>query len=352
MDTTAIVNHLSNEAETNTVVLLTNSLYQTVKYLQSELPGVGFVHEPATLHHAKYLSLLETLDITLLTSNKGVLDNTTRTQEVLVTSSNAKVMRAAYGRGQRRFMVSTHKEIQKLRTIVGDDFNLILNCNEENWTNSLTSEITNISLSFMNTGLLKDMGTLASRIHAVLDDTINKGICVTDVIIGPIDELEDVKGLKTMLMSLKDSLPRGTTMRVGLGQHVLASSTLLATRVVGKVQLNAGTHYEVDVSLFGELAQYLDSHHQFEIITDRVCGSESAFVYGNTGDEEDLLFSGHLPDLEEGDWLLLRNVQLADCRDMELILVNQDLRVIGWTSPETVVYPISLLSPSGIRVTV
>ena len=46
-------------------------------------------------------------------------------------------------------MVSTHKEIQKLRTIVGEDFDLIFNCSDGNWTSALSSEMTDISLSFM-----------------------------------------------------------------------------------------------------------------------------------------------------------------------------------------------------------
>ena len=49
---------------------------------------------------------------------------------------------------------------------------------------------------------------------------------------------------------------------------------------------------------------------------------------GNTGDEDDLILEGNIGELNVGDWLLIGNVGEADCRGLDIILLDKDYRSV------------------------
>ena len=47
---------------------------------------------------------------------------------------------------------------------------------------------------------------------------------------------------------------------------------------------------------------------------------------GNTGEEDDVICRGLVGHYSVGDWLLLKNIALVDCRGLELVSVDLELR--------------------------
>lgn len=61
--------------------------------------------------------------------------------------------------------------------------------------------------------------------------------------------------------------------------------------------------------------------------------SSSFASTGNTEEEDDLILEGEMGQVETGDWILLGNVGLADCRDLDMILLDKDYRYNSGTKP-------------------
>jgi len=307
MNTTAIFSHL-REANThgNTVFLLSNRLYQTVAQVWSELPGVKLVYEPLSNYNKEYLTLLSTLDITIKCSNQDLLENLTRKQNVLIGTENltSSLVKSAYTRGFNNFSVSREsRDVAKITNILGDNF-------------GLTREIS------------KGEGT-----ETILKD-IMSGNAAQEICLGVVESLSEVRALKDFIMDLRRKLPADTVLSVEIGQELFQSTALIATKIIGMDTQGGQTRYDIDMSMFEEFVSYLDMGHRFTVHSQLEARTTSfSSVYGNTGDEDDLILEGNIGELDVGDWILIGNVGQADCRGLDMILLDKYYRVVTTRRP-------------------
>lgn len=306
MNTTAILSHLQrNNTQGNTVCLLSNHLYQAIAQVWSELPGVKLVYEPLSNYNKEYLTLLTTLGITIKCSNQELLENLTRKQNVVIGTGNltSSFIRNAYTRGYNNFAVSGEsRDFIKLTNILGDNFRLTEQYSKEEGADTIVKE--------------------------VLSGRPAREICL-----GVLETLTEIRALKNSIIELKRNLPADTVLNVELGQELFQSTSLIATKIIRTKNQDGQTRYDIDMSMFEEFASYLDTGHNFTVHSQHEDRTRFSSVYGNTGDEDDLILEGNIGELNVGDWLLIGNVGEADCRGLDIILLDKDYRVVTKRRP-------------------
>jgi len=307
MDTTAIFRHLQEaHKKENTVFLLSNHLYQTIAQVWAELPGIKLVYEPLSNYNQEYLALLSTLDITIKCSNQDLLENLTRKQDVLIGTENltSTLIKSAYNRGFNNFAVSNgSRNMDKIANVLGNDFGLTREFSKEEKTETL--------------------------LKGVLSGNGSQEICL-----GVVESLSEVRALKDQIMNLRRKLPAEILLSVELGQEIFHSTSLIATKIIGTEIQGGQRRYDVDMSMFEEFVCYLDAGHNFTVHSQPESRATSfSSVYGNTGDDDDLILEGKMGELDVGDWILIGNVGQADCRGLDLILLDKDFRVVTTRRP-------------------
>jgi len=307
MDTTAIFSYLKGaHSQDNTVFLLSNHLYQTIAQVWAELPGVKLVYEPLSNYNKEYLALLSTLDITIKCSNLELLENLTRKQSVVIGTEglNSSLVNSAYTRGFNNFAASKDPHaVNKIASILGDDF-------------ELTQEFSK-----------------AEPTDAILKG-VSCGAPAKEICLGVVESLSEIRALKDVITDLRRQLPPDTVFSVELGQDIFQSTSLIATKIIGTDNQGNQRKYKVDMSMFEELVNYLDMGHGFTVYSQLESGNSSfSSVYGNTGEEDDMIVEGSIGKLEVGDWLLLGNVGRADCRELDMVLLDEDYRVVTRRRP-------------------
>jgi len=308
MNTTAILSHLKrNNTQGNTVCLLSNHLYQTVAQVWSELPGVKLVYEPLSNYNKEFLTLLTTLGITIKCSNQELLENLTRKQNVVIGTENltSSFIRNAYTRGYNNFAASGEScDVIKLTNILGNNFRLTEQFSKEEGTDTIVKEVLSVS-----------------------------GRPAREICLGVLETLTEIRALKNSFMELKRNLPADTVLNVELGQELFQSTSLIATKIIVTKNQDGQTRYDIDMSMFEEFASYLDTGHNFTVHSQHEDRTMFSSVYGNTGDEDDLILKGNVGELDVGDWLLIGNVGQAYCRGLDIILLDKDYRVVTKRRP-------------------
>lgn len=307
MDTAAIFTYFETlNTEENTVLLLSNHLYQTVSSVWSEIPGVKLVYEPSSVQNKEFLDLLSTLDITIKCSNQDLLDNLSRKESVVIGTSNltSSFIKSAFAKGFNNFLTEEQsRDVAKITSIIGDGFNL---------TEKFSKE---------------------ENPKAIFKDVLKSGSNAREICVGTVQSLQELRALKDRIMDLKWKLdPTGVVLSVELGQELFQSTFLIATKIIGKKILDGQTSYSVDMSMFAEFSSYLDMEKNFTVYSHSDKTSYSS-LYGNTEEEDDLILEGEMGQVETGDWILLGNVGLADCRDLDMILLDKDYRVVTPRNP-------------------
>lgn len=370
MDTTAIFNYLhESEHENNTVLVLSNTLYENVKYVCSELSGVQVMYEPLSINHPEFLELLANLGITIKCSNQELLNNLPTKQNVLIGSGNLSpnFIKSALAQGYQQFLVLHQSDIARVNAAATSPEHLQLALvveESEDLENMITECRVTAPISVFFGKELKtvaDVQNIGSKIHNVLELAKFHGKDIREIFIGMVDNVGDIGRLKAPILALKESVPHDLTLTIELGQHVVETAAIVATKITGKTSLGGRTEYEVDMSMFCELASYMDIPTQdntFDIKTEAHSGVlNPARVIGNTGDTDDVIFSGSLPeDLTEDGWILIVNAGMADCRDFDIVLFDKNFSTLRAVKPMLSQHEVAALESldligSAIRVT-
>lgn len=333
MDTTAIFSHLQNSEVGNTVFVLSNTLYKNITYIWSELSGVKLVYEPLSIYHPEYLALLSALHITIKCNNQDLLNSLTRNEKVVIGSHNitTSLIKSACSKGFQTFSVAQPRDLARIRNTVGDDIAVVIECSDGMDTTLVKCD--HLAISFKGElETVQDIVRVGGQIHGVLEKTKQSGQTLTDITIGPVTSMQDIPVLRDSILSLKDSLPLDTTLHIELGQEVFQSTTLIATRILCREKQGESLRYEIDMSMYEEFAGYLVTDNNFNILSQTGSVAQGT-IYGNTGDEEDVIFEGELCDLSVGDWILIGNAGLADCRNLEMLLLDEDLQIVDTVRP-------------------
>lgn len=319
MDTKAINSQLERLDEDENCVLISTKMYHTINSIQKEFPGLKLLHKPLSIIHPTYLNLLTSNGIEIVCPNMEVLGGMKKVGAVSSDLPTQELIRASSGLGCSLYQ---YNDVTTSRTIAAlcpeAELDLVVTGEGEGFTELLRDAalpVTGLTID-REIGSAEDVCLIGQLIHTLLEIATQYNHAISTVSVGLLTSNSN-HVVHRAIQALTESLPPHLTPGLTLTQDLFTRSLMLAARVLDREEEEEGkVSYVVDLSMYNELAMYLDRN---TIYTD---GTRAGVIRGNSYDEDDVIIAGLVPDVR--DWIILKGVALADFREFNLYLLHSE----------------------------
>lgn len=318
MDTKAINSQLERLDEDENCVLISTKMYNTINAIQREFPGLKLLHKPLSIIHPTYLNLLTSNGIEIVCPNMEVLGGMKRVGAVSSDLPTHDLISASAALGCTLYQYS---DIITARTIAAlcptATLDLVVATDRDRFTELFRDAplpVTGLTID-REISSAKDVCKIGELIHTLLEIATQYGHTISTVSVGLLTSTAN-QGVHQAIQALTGSLSPRITPGLSLAQDLFTRSLMLAARVLEREEEEGEVSYVVDLSMYNELAMYLDNN---TIYTD---GTRTGVIRGNSYDEDDVIIAGLVPDVR--DWIILKGVALADFREFNLYLLDSE----------------------------
>lgn len=334
-----MLNDLSERTSSNTALVMSSSLYDSLSYIRSRVPTVKLAYTPCSLYHRNFLKLLQSFDVEFNCPNKDVLLSLKELDGVRPFTIDSDVLTASFiqAASERVFTVRSANEIARIEAALGPNTQFTWLVDDEDQASPDTGTIPDTSV--LITGVkfradLSNLGGVRERVLGVVQQSRDEGHVITSVNIGEIKRNTDFNELEEVINDLTNLIGPEVVFSVDVSHDILSPNVMLATKVLDRTdcELTDGHYtYHVDISRFGELAPCQDDSSIS--VVNLTSDSTSGLVLGNFFGEEDVIFAGAVPATPVDGWIILNNIGDADLTDCDVILLDSDMRIIQIDSP-------------------
>jgi len=323
MDTKAINSQLERLDEDENCVLISTKMYNTINSIQREYPGLKLLHKPLSIIHPTYLNLLTSNGIEIVCPNMEVLGGMKKVGAVSSDLLTQELISASSALGCNLYQCSTLTAARTISALCPTATLDLVVCNDREMFVEMFRDaplpITGLTID-RDISSAEDVCKIGELIHTLLEIARSYNHDISSVSVGLLNNTGNT-GVHQAIQALTGSLAPHITPCLTLAQDLFTRSLMLAARVLERGEEEGELSYIVDLSMYSELAMYLDNN---TIYTEG--GTVKGVIRGNSYHDDDVIIQGLVPDVR--DWIILQGIALADFRDFNLYLLDSEERVV------------------------